>query len=153
MKNTVSNSLEETQNIARKWLLSISDNSNNTEAVIIGLLGHLGSGKTTFTQAIAKELGIEDHVTSPTFVIMKTYETKNKRFPRLVHIDAYRLEFGRELEVLDFEEVVSNPNNLVLIEWADNVKEILPVNVRFIEFEAIGENERSIKFISNSIFE
>lgn len=153
MKNSISNSLEETQNIAREWLISISNSEINDEAAVVGLLGHLGSGKTTFTQAIAKELGIQDHVTSPTFVIMKTYATKNKRFPRLVHIDAYRLESGRELEVLDFEKVVSNPNNLVLIEWADNVKEILGGSTRFIEFEAIGENERSLKFISNNQFQ
>lgn len=145
MNLIVSHSLEETQEIASKWLDEIAaEGVDNNEATVVGLSGHLGSGKTTFTQAVAKALGVIEQITSPTFVIMKLYATQNKRFPRLVHIDAYRLEEGRELAALDFEKIVSDKNNLVLIEWPENVKEILPDSTRFVEFESVGENERRI---------
>ena len=67
-------------------------------------------------------------------------------FKNLIHIDAYRLESGDELKVLDFEEIVADPRNLVLIEWADNVKDGLPTNLKKIDFEYVSENERKISF-------
>lgn len=142
----ISHSLEETREIAAKWLAEVSAEKNADEATVVGLSGHLGSGKTAFVQAVAAELGVEEQVTSPTFVIMKLYETKNEAFPRLVHIDAYRLEEGRELEALEFEKIVADPRNLVMIEWSENVKEMLPEGTRAIEFEAVGEGERWVEF-------
>jgi tRNA threonylcarbamoyladenosine biosynthesis protein TsaE len=124
MKRYVSHSLEETQKLAQEWLASLNQPEN--EAVVVGLYGNLGAGKTAFTQAVARELGITEPTTSPTFVIEKIYETTHPVFKRLIHIDAYRLEAGRELQALDFEKLVENPNNLILIEWPENVKEILP---------------------------
>ena len=144
----ISHSLEETREIASKWLTEVSVEKNAAEATIVGLSGHLGSGKTAFVQAVAAELGVGEQITSPTFVIMKLYETKNEAFPRLVHIDAYRLEEGRELTALEFEKIVADPRNLVLIEWAENVKEMLPEGTRMIEFEAVGEGERRMEFMS-----
>ena len=94
------------------------------------------------------ELGIIEPVTSPTFVIEKIYESKSKGFPwtRLIHIDAYRLESARELEVLNFEELVEDPNNLILIEWPENVKEILPKGALTIKCEFVSETEREYGF-------
>jgi len=91
-------------------------------AFVIGLSGHLGAGKTSFTKLLAKELGITETVTSPTFVIMKIYEISagTFSFKRLVHIDAYRLEKRGELEALDFERISSDPQNLMIIEWPEN---------------------------------
>jgi len=135
-----STSLIETQNFARDWLASLDTSSDS--ALVVGLYGNLGSGKTTFTQSIAKEMGVRDIVTSPTFVIEKIYETTHPHFKRLIHIDAYRLEKAAELQALNFEELVSNPHNLILIEWPENVKEILPENHLKIRCEFIGENSR-----------
>ncbi|MDE2172932.1 MAG: tRNA (adenosine(37)-N6)-threonylcarbamoyltransferase complex ATPase subunit type 1 TsaE, partial [Patescibacteria group bacterium] len=59
---------------------------------------------------------------SPTFVLMKIYETADKIFPRLVHIDAYRLERPEELEALKFENLMADPNNLIMVEWPENVE-------------------------------
>ena len=144
MKTVITKSLEETQNLAKEWLSSIVKKDN--EATIVGLYGNLGSGKTTFTQAVARELGIKETITSPTFVIEKLYETNNKDFARLIHIDAYRLEKGSELQALDFETLVDNPNNLILIEWPENVKEILPDDHIKIYYEFVDENSRSFQF-------
>lgn len=146
MKTSVAHSIEETREIAAEWLGQVSAGKNADEATVVGLSGHLGSGKTAFVQAVAAELVVGEQITSPTFVIMKLYETKNEAFPRLVHIDAYRLEEGRELEALEFEKIVADPRNLVMIEWAENVKEALPDGTRMIKFEAAGEGDRRIEF-------
>jgi tRNA threonylcarbamoyladenosine biosynthesis protein TsaE len=140
MKTIVSNSLEETQRLSKEWLESLP--ALDAEATIVGLYGNLGSGKTTFTQALARELGIQEDITSPTFVIEKIYETKHQHFKRLIHIDAYRLASGSELQVLNFEELVENANNLIVIEWPENVKEILPANHHKIFCEFVNETSR-----------
>lgn len=121
-----SNNIEETNSIAIGWLNDIiekrkSGGSGVDGAFVVGLSGHLGAGKTAFTKCVAKELGIEDVITSPTFVIMKIYDTRNETFKKLIHIDAYRMEQRSELEALKFESVVSDPNSLVMIEWPENV--------------------------------
>lgn len=124
MKTFYSHSLEETRKVAADWLKEVSDKyEDREEAFVVGLSGHLGAGKTAFVKMAAKILGIKEEVTSPTFVIMKIYETDGKPFvwKRLVHIDAYRLEKGEELEALGFEKIVEDKNNLVMIEWPENV--------------------------------
>lgn len=130
----ISNSVEETDVIARKWLEEISKKySSNKKATIIGLSGNLGAGKTAFVKAVARALNIEETVTSPTFVIMKIYEVGHpvaeneletvdrKKWKRLVHIDLYRLEKKEELKALNLEAVVNDSSNLVMIEWPENV--------------------------------
>lgn len=150
MKTLTSHSLEETANIAGNWLLSLepSDEAEcHNEAVVVGLSGHLGSGKTTFTQFVAKALGVDETVTSPTFVIMKAYETDNDHFHRLVHIDAYRLERPEELEALNFEKLIAEPHSLILIEWPENVelKKVVP-ELKEVKFE-IREGKHHISFM------
>ena len=137
IKSLTSHSLAETKQIAKNWLFSISDtHANHDEALVVGLSGHLGAGKTAFTKAVAELLGVAEEVTSPTFVIMKVYvlksETQNSKYQtdakivetpwkRLVHIDAYRLERREELGALDWEKLVADKNNLILMEWPENV--------------------------------
>ena len=113
-------------------------------ARIIALYGDLGSGKTAFTKSLAKSLGVEDEVNSPTFVIQKTYETKHKDFKKLIHIDAYRLEDGDDLLGLGFERDLGGKNNLIVIEWADIVEDILTRNTIKIRFSFFDENTREI---------
>ena len=144
MKTVITNSLEETQELAKEWLVSLP--LKNDEATIVGLYGNLGAGKTTFTQAVARELGISEPTTSPTFVIEKLYETTHTHFKRLIHIDAYRLVSGKELQDLNFEELVNNPNNLIIIEWPENVKEILPEDHIKIQCEFVDEKTRKFSF-------
>lgn len=143
MKKVITHSLEETQKLAHDWLFSLPEPTEG--ATIVGLYGNLGAGKTAFTQCVAKELGVKEFVTSPTFVIEKIYETKHPFLKRLVHIDAYRLQSGKELQNLNFEEVVENKNNLVIIEWPENVKEILPENHYKIHCEFVDETTRKFE--------
>ncbi len=126
------------------------DRSKYDSATILALSGDLGSGKTTFTKMLASELGIQEHITSPTFVIQKSYQIKNIERPnllmfrKLVHIDAYRLESGADMDVLEFRKTVENKENLVIIEWAENIKDALTKRALNIKFEYVDGTTRKI---------
>ena len=102
--------------------------------MIIGLVGELGSGKTTYVQQKAKELGITETVTSPTFVLLKIYKIPSGEFERMVHMDVYRLKNEQEFKDLNIDDMLNNPKNLVMIEWADKVKNLLPKDTTWTEF-------------------
>ncbi len=130
MTQHISHSLEKTAAIASEWLGNITAKNVKNIATIVGLSGQLGAGKTAFVKAVANKLGVNEDVTSPTFVLMKFYDIVGKQpsgpdypWKKLVHIDAYRLEGAQELQVLKFEELATDPKNLVLIEWPENVEE------------------------------
>ncbi len=141
----ISKSLEETRDIANAFLEKISMNFYEDEAMVVGLYGDLGSGKTTFTKAVAKLLGIQEDITSPTFVIEKIYEIEHENFKRLIHIDAYRLEKSKELLALEWEHIVKDPHNLILIEWPEKVESVLPENHIKVFFKFVSETEREIE--------
>ncbi len=144
----ISSSLEETENIAREFLEKISPKESS--ATVVGLYGNLGAGKTAFTKAVAKVLGVSDNVTSPTFVIEKIYDLSNvvhrtHKFDFLIHIDAYRLEKEEELLHLGWEEIISEPKNLILIEWPERVSGIMPEHIR-VRFRTLDDiNSREIE--------
>ncbi|HYF29039.1 MAG TPA: tRNA (adenosine(37)-N6)-threonylcarbamoyltransferase complex ATPase subunit type 1 TsaE [Candidatus Paceibacterota bacterium] len=97
-------------------------------ATLVTLSGELGAGKTSLTQALARAYGIEEHVTSPTFVLEKIYRLpEGKPFAHLVHIDAYRLKGGAELAPLGFDELMKDSGTLVVLEWPELVADGLPV--------------------------
>ena len=97
-------------------------------AVALALSGDLGAGKTTLVQLLARSLGIPDTVTSPTFVVMKQYETTNEIFTQLVHIDAYRIEDVDEMRPLGFAALLAEPQTLICIEWAERIAALLPLH-------------------------
>lgn len=113
---------------------------------ILGLIGELGAGKTTFVKGLAKALGITSRVVSPTFVIFKPYHVKDKKFEHLVHVDAYRVE-GEELQDVGIEDYF-NDGSVLAIEWADKIKKILPQGrTKWIRFSlGKNENERVVNF-------
>jgi len=141
----LSKSLEETREIARDFLHTLE---TGDAATVVALQGDLGSGKTAFTQAAGRELGINESMQSPTFVIMKVYEVEFGGFKKLIHIDAYRLERDEELLHLGWEEIINEPENLVFIEWPENVSSIIPSDAKRINLQFINETTREIEFIS-----
>lgn len=99
---------------------------NDTHTTVVTLSGDLGAGKTTLVQAIAKELGVQEVVTSPTFVIAKQYTLTHSMWKQLIHIDAYRIDSSAELLPIGWSSMLCLPNTLMIIEWPERVADMLP---------------------------
>lgn len=123
--------------------------SESAMATLVTLSGELGAGKTSFTQGVARALGVEEHVTSPTFVLEKIYELPGSTahgFKRLVHIDAYRLEGERALEPLGFNELMQDRYNLIFLEWPERVEGQLAQAAHRIMLAVAPGNTRTISY-------
>lgn len=117
--------------------------------LVLALEGELGSGKTTFTQGLAGALGIREKVLSPTFVLLKIYALPaGANFRHLVHIDCYRLDSPKDLLHLGFKDLLKDKDAILVVEWADRIRKLLPKNILRIKFRH-GENphERIIRFL------
>ena len=110
----------------------------------LGLVGNLGSGKTTFIQGFAEGLGVKQNTASPTFVLMREYEAGERNF---FHVDLYRLEnnIEDEMENIGLTDIWDRKNNIVAVEWADKAADIMPKDTYWIYFEVDGDG-RKIKF-------
>lgn len=116
-------------------------------ATLVTLSGELGAGKTAFSKAVAEALGVEEHVTSPTFVLMKLYPLSSAAlFSQLVHIDAYRMKSGKELEALDFDTLMEDKGNLILLEWPEQVADALPAPDKAITLTVAPDNTRILSY-------
>src|SRR5688572_1495261 len=108
---------------------------------VLFLLGELGAGKTTFTQGLARALGVADTVTSPTFTIMTEYPTTHPTIRRLCHIDLYRLTTKQAVaDPMVGSAVQGNPDALTVVEWADRLGDTRPVPTHTLHF-SLGEND------------
>lgn len=126
-------------------------------ALVFALTGDLGAGKTTFIQGFMKGAGVKQRITSPTFLLIRSYKLppradppraeKAKSFSAIYHVDFYRPGKPSEFFNLGLKVVTDNPRNIVLIEWAERVKKLLPPNAIWIKFEhGKKENERKLTF-------
>lgn len=140
-------SARETQKLAADLIKQLSKKKVKG-ALILGLVGELGAGKTTFIQGMAKALKIKERILSPTFVIMKHFNILTfKHFNYFYHIDCYRIEEAKELLTLGLKEIIKDPKNLVVIEWAEKIKKILPKDTVWIEFGHLGSDKRKIEIL------
>ena len=156
MLKTTSYSIEDTKKFAKLVLQGLVDDrrekqTEETGALVLVLKGDLGAGKTAFTKCIGEILGVKEEITSPTFTIEKRYSVKNKDFKEievLIHIDAFRLESGREILAIDFVKDLENPQNLICFEWPEMVEDtdVLPRNSPIVELEFVDENTRRMTF-------
>jgi len=144
---------QQTQKVGFSVARDFLREKKHNKAIIIGLEGDLGSGKTTFIQGFAKGLGIKEKVLSPTFVIMKKFQIPTnkfqtkERFQNFYHVDAYRIDKAKEMLELGWKDIIANPANLVLIEWADRIKGVIPKDAARIDFQTVGENKRQLHFV------
>lgn len=136
MKQFITHSEQETKNLAQ-------DLAKEIKYGVIALTGDLGAGKTTFVQGFAQGLGIKEKIISPTFVLIRQHQIPNTK-QVLFHIDLYRLEDNFDIRELGLEEILSDPDNLVLIEWADKIKRLLPKTTTWIYLETTKLNTRRI---------
>ena len=118
--------------------------AKNGSAVVVGLSGDLGTGKTTLVQTLARQMGVVETVTSPTFTIMKRYTVVPPPFHSLVHIDAYRLESPDELVVLGFPELVAEEGTLLCVEWPERVSRLMPEHTVMLTLALRGEDDRTL---------
>ncbi|MBI5220456.1 MAG: tRNA (adenosine(37)-N6)-threonylcarbamoyltransferase complex ATPase subunit type 1 TsaE [Candidatus Liptonbacteria bacterium] len=139
-----------TVKLGAAWAQTLSDNKSHhgpKRALVIALAGDLGSGKTTFIQGFLRALGVRGRLTSPTFVLMKKYVLRKRNWKRAFHLDFYRLQQHAQLGPLDFAALLADPQNIVLIEWADRLPRALPsrqtVWLRFHHGQR--EHERAIE--------
>lgn len=143
-QTTIINTLAELADFAESFTYALKAKSSQaTVAVVIALSGDLGAGKTTLVQLVAKNLLVDEIVTSPTFTIMKAYQTKDETVKRLVHMDAYRIESLNELGPLRLSEIFEAPGTVFCIEWAEKIAQVLPAQTVFVDIQTQGE-ERHI---------
>lgn len=109
---------------------------------VVVLAGPLGCGKTTFTSGLADGLCVEEPVTSPSFVLMRRYESG---FLPLVHVDVYRLGTIGEFE--DLEALDEGRDGVVVIEWGNAVLPVLPPDHLVVEFEVAPDSSRILRFV------
>jgi tRNA threonylcarbamoyladenosine biosynthesis protein TsaE len=146
MKKIITNSAKQTQKLGEKIAQELSDTVGGKTAIVLGLQGNLGGGKTTFLQGFAKGLGIKEKILSPTFVILKRFQVPGFRFQDFYHIDCYRLKNEKDILELGFDDIIKDSRNIVAVEWSEKIKKVLPKNTIFIEFKFIDNKTREISF-------
>ena len=157
MKHT-SNSTKETAEIAKKLASRISRKDG---PCVIGLSGELGAGKTTFAKNFAKALGVKETVKSPTYILMRKHEIRNpksetnskfkkNKFKTLYHLDVYRINNTKEILDLDWKDLIKDKNNIILVEWAENIKKAFPKTHFWLNFEHAEKNKRKIEVLDKN---
>jgi tRNA threonylcarbamoyladenosine biosynthesis protein TsaE len=138
LTTTNAGSAEQTRRLATALAASLKPGD------VIALFGQLGSGKTTFIQGLAKGLGVDNFVTSPSFVIMNEYPLPaGNNAGSFYHVDLYRLDSEEDVRDLGIEDILGG-NNITAIEWAEKAPHLLPPFCKKISFELVSENERKI---------
>lgn len=148
MNNFKTFSAKQTKDIARLLYKDVSKKRLKIRgALVFALTGNLGSGKTTFVQGFLRASGVRKKITSPTFVIVKSYKVKSYKV--IYHIDCYRIKRSKELLDLGLRGILNNPQNIVLIEWAEKIKKILSKDAIWIKFKhGKKENIKNIRRIT-----
>jgi tRNA threonylcarbamoyladenosine biosynthesis protein TsaE len=126
------------RNVLAAIHLQTKTNGLTGRATVVALVGEVGAGKTTFMQAIGKELHIHEPMQSPTYVLMKSYPISFDHFQKLIHIDAYRLESPEQFASLDPDSFLHDPTVLVCIEWPERVVGKLPTPDMVVTFTSEG---------------
>ena len=133
MHSFLSKSPEQTQEFAFQFAKTLHAGD------VVLLDGDMGAGKTVFAKGVARGLGIQEEVTSPTYAYMNDYDG------RLFHYDCYRIESPEQAERLGLADYF-DMGGICLVEWAQNIAPLLPKNVKRVQIKKINENEREIWF-------
>lgn len=131
----ISSSPRQTALLAQLLAEEVSKTKPRRQALVIALIGELGTGKTTFIRSFLRALGIKKRITSPTFVMLRRYPLGRAGFfEQVFHFDAYRIRRASEASALGWTEILARPENLILVEWADKIKSILPSATLWLRF-------------------
>ena len=140
-KEYLTKSPGETKKVGKALAQALLKHRPKNKAIVVGLRGDLGGGKTTFLQGFSRGLGKRTRVLSPTFIIIR-------RTDNFYHIDCYRIKKAEDLSALGIKKVLADPKNIVAIEWADIVKKIMPKHAVWVDFYFLGKNKRRIVITS-----
>ena len=138
-RELITNSVAETENYAEQ----LATNFSGGEVLL--LHGDLGAGKTHFVKGLAKGLGIDDVITSPTFALHNSYEGRLT----LNHFDFYRIEDSEEIAILGLNEFFYDKRAVAAIEWSENVKDLLPQHCINITIDKLDDNTRKISIVKD----
>lgn len=131
MREFISSGAAETEKFAEKYARQLKSGD------VVILKGEMGAGKTVFCKGVARGLGIEDEIVSPTYAYMNDY------YGKLYHFDCYRLSCGRQAEELGLCDYFY-AGGICLIEWAENIADVLPANCKQVEIEKVDARTRRI---------
>ncbi len=143
MQKFISHSYNETQAFACEFAKTLN------KGALVAYLGDLGAGKTAFTAGLARGLGINAEVTSPTFAICNEYRSADKT---LYHFDMYRIESWEDLYSTAFFDYLET-DAYIAVEWSENIFGALPEDAVIVEITKLSENEREIKICTKGEFE
>ncbi len=154
----ITNSLAQTQRLGLVLAKQFLKSKPKKTALVLGLIGDLGGGKTTFLQGFARGLNIKQKILSPTFVIMKRFAiphplTVNQQatFGNFYHLDCYRISNPEDVLNLGFADIIKNPKNIVAIEWADKISEFIPRESIILEFKFLNKTQREVRICKYSL--
>lgn len=136
MEKIVTTSVEQTKELGKRLAKSLKAGD------VLCLYGNLGSGKTSFVQGLAKGLGIDKRIISPTFIIMRSHKAKNANF---YHVDLYRISNSYDYAGLGLIELINSKESILAIEWAEKLGNFLPKKRIDLHFEYVDSNTRRIK--------
>lgn len=149
----------ETKKIAKVFAGELLKTKPGKSAFVVVFKGDLGAGKTTFIQGLMKGLGVMGKIMSPTFTLLRSYslpaslssrkrESVTATFKKIHHFDCYRIHKASEIKELGFKELIKDPQNIILVEWPERIKELLPrkkVAVSLDYGEKLAERTLEIK--------
>lgn len=130
-------SLEQINKAAEMVVSAINTAKSDEHATLVTFSGDLGAGKTTLIQEVAKQLGVTETLQSPTYVIYK-------RYGNIIHGDMYRLESSDEIKKLGWDELLANPDTILLIEWPEKIVDVIPEWAVKVKLQYKGEGMRHI---------
>ncbi len=134
------------QKLARE-IIKRQEEGRQEQAAIVCLYGELGSGKTTFTQGFARTFGLTKRFLSPTFIIVRRYNI-SKIYQSLIHVDLYRVDTTTDIKGVGLMEMLSDPSAIIMIEWADRLRSLIPkrrIDIHFM-VKNNGQHDIEIKF-------
>ncbi len=137
-----------TSSVAETQALAVAFSRVLKPGMVLAYFGGLGAGKTAFTRGLAKGLNVKGEVSSPTFALVHEYQGD----PPLIHFDMYRISSEDDLYTTGYFDYLDG-NNIVAIEWSENIEDFLPENTIRISFEITGENSRWIVIEGGPDFE
>jgi tRNA threonylcarbamoyladenosine biosynthesis protein TsaE len=138
----ITHSPDETKQICAK-LGELVEKLDNKRAIVIGLNGVLGAGKTELVKGMAHFFGVREKILSPTFVIAKEFKVQNGHFTNFWHFDVYRFNEFSDLVLLGWKDLLKEKGNIILIEWADKFKKQLVADYQ-VSLKVMSETERNI---------